>query len=84
MLALVNDGATHIGVATDYVSESFRNNLWTDYKDGSGIEADLLAQFPLLEEALTALGMVVWPMVEYEADDALAAASADHRQGQAG
>ncbi len=75
MLALVQGGATHIGVATDHVIESFRNRLWPGYKDGSGIQPDLLAQFPLLEEALTALGMVVWPMIEYEADDAMAAAA---------
>lgn len=76
MLALVKDGATHIGVATDHVIESFRNDLWPGYKTGAGIDPDLHAQFPLLEDALRALGMVVWPMVEYEADDALAAAAA--------
>jgi 5'-3' exonuclease len=75
MLALVKDGATHIGVATDHVIESFRNELWPGYKTGAGIDPDLWAQFPLLEEALTALGMTVWPMVEHEADDALAAAA---------
>src|SRR3954463_3042877 len=68
-------GDTHLGVATDHVIESFRNKLWPGYKTGAGIEADLLAQFPLLEEALSALGMAVWPMVEFEADDALAAAA---------
>jgi 5'-3' exonuclease len=67
--------ATHIGVATDHVIESFRNRLWPQYKDGSGIDPLLWAQFPLLEEVLTAFGVVVWPMVEYEADDALAAAA---------
>jgi 5'-3' exonuclease len=67
--------ATHIGVATDHVIESFRNTLWASYKDGSGIDPLLFAQFPLLEEVLTAFGVVVWPMVEYEADDALAAAA---------
>ena len=67
--------ATHIGVATDHVIESFRNRLWAGYKDGSGIDPLLFAQFPLLEEVLTAFGIVVWPMVEYEADDALAAAA---------
>jgi 5'-3' exonuclease len=67
--------ATHIGVATDHVIESFRNDLYPGYKTGEGIEPELLAQFPLLEEALTAFGVVVWPMVEYEADDALAAAA---------
>ena len=74
MLALIREGATHIGVATDHVIESFRNQLWPGYKTAEGIEPELLAQFPLLEEALTALGIVVWPMVEYEADDALASA----------
>lgn len=69
-------GATHVGVATDHVIESFRNDLWPGYKTGAGIDPDLRAQFPLLEEALTAAGIVVWPMVEWEADDALAAAAA--------
>jgi 5'-3' exonuclease len=63
-------------VATDHVIESFRNDLWPGYKTGDGVEADLLAQFPILEDALAALGVVVWPMVEFEADDALAAAAA--------
>jgi 5'-3' exonuclease len=76
MLGMITAGATHVAVATDHVIESFRNRLWRGYKTGAGIEADLLAQFPLLEEALTALGLVVWPMIEYEADDALAAAAA--------
>ncbi|HYE88531.1 MAG TPA: 5'-3' exonuclease H3TH domain-containing protein [Vicinamibacterales bacterium] len=67
--------ATHIGVATDKVIESFRNDLWPGYKTGEGIDPALLSQFPLLEEALTAFGIKVWPMVEYEADDALAAAA---------
>lgn len=67
--------ATHIGVATDHVIESFRNGLWPGYKTSEGIDPNLLAQFPLLEEALTAFGIKVWPMVEYEADDALAAAA---------
>ena len=75
ILAMINGGATHVGVATDHVIESFRNRLWAGYKTGDGIEPDLKAQFPLLEDALAALGVVVWPMVEYEADDALAAAS---------
>jgi 5'-3' exonuclease len=82
MLALVKDGATHIGVATDHVIESFRNDLWPGYKTGAGIDPDLWSQFPLLEEALTALGMVVWPMVEHEADDALAAAAAKAAEDQ--
>jgi 5'-3' exonuclease len=73
---LLRDGATHIGVATDHVIESFRNGLWPGYKTGDGIDPDLFAQFPLLEEALVAAGIVVWPMVEFEADDALAAAAA--------
>jgi len=76
VLGLINRGATHVGVATDHVIESFRNRLWPGYKTGEGIEPDLLAQFPLLEEALGMLGVVVWPMIEHEADDALAAAAA--------
>src|SRR5271163_2588454 len=75
VLGMIEEGATHLGVATDHVIESFRNKLWADYKTGDGIEPELWAQFPLLEEALTALGVVVWPMVEFEADDALAAAA---------
>jgi 5'-3' exonuclease len=75
MLALTREGATHIGVATDHVIESFRNDLWSEYKTGEGVDPELLAQFPLLEEALTALGIVVWPMIEFEADDALASAA---------
>jgi 5'-3' exonuclease len=69
-------GATHVAVATDHIIESFRNRLWAGYKTGAGIEPDLLAQFPLLESALSALGVEVWPMVEFEADDALAAGAA--------
>jgi len=76
VLGMRNQGATHIAVATDKVIESFRNALWPGYKTGEGIEPDLLAQFPLLEEVLAAAGIVVWPMVEFEADDALAAAAA--------
>ena len=72
---MLNGGATHVGVATDHVIESFRNDLWPGYKTGEGIEPDLLSQFPLLEDALVAFGVVVWPMVEYEADDALGAAA---------
>jgi 5'-3' exonuclease len=75
VLGMVNRGATHVGVATDHVIESFRNRLWPGYKTGAGIDPDLLSQFGLLEEALAALGVMVWPMVEYEADDALAAAA---------
>jgi 5'-3' exonuclease len=76
VLGLINRGATHVGVATDHVIESFRNALWPGYKTGAGIEPDLLSQFGLLEHALSAMGVVVWPMVEFEADDALAAAAA--------
>jgi 5'-3' exonuclease len=73
---MITGGATHIGIATDHVIESFRNRLWPGYKTGEGVEPDLLAQFPLLEEACAAFGFTVWPMVELEADDALAAAAA--------
>ena len=73
---LVRDGATHIGIATDHVIESFRNALWPGYKTGEGIDPALWAQFPLLEEALRAWGLTVWPMVEVEADDALGSAAA--------
>jgi 5'-3' exonuclease len=73
VLGMIRGGATHVAVATDHVIESFRNGLWPGYKTGEGIAPDLLAQFPLLEEALSAAGVVVWPMVEFEADDALAA-----------
>jgi 5'-3' exonuclease len=72
---MIEDGATHIGVATDHVIESFRNDLWPDYKTGAGIEAVLRAQFHPLEEVLAAMGVVVWPMIEFEADDALASAA---------
>src|SRR5215472_15433394 len=72
---MIKGGATHIAVATDHVIESFRNQLWPDYKTGEGVEPDLLQQFPLLEDVLSAAGVVVWPMVEFEADDALAAAA---------
>ncbi len=75
VLQLVETGATHVGVATDHVIESFRNRLWADYKTGDGIEPALLSQFHPLEEALTAMGVVVWPMIELEADDALASAA---------
>jgi 5'-3' exonuclease len=73
---MLQGGATHVGVATDHVIESFRNGLWPGYKNGEGIDPDLFAQFPLLEEALVAAGITVWPMVEFEADDALASAAA--------
>ena len=75
VLQLLENDGTHIGVATDHVIESFRNRLWPDYKTGAGIEPALLAQFHPLEEALAAMGVVVWPMVELEADDALASAA---------
>jgi 5'-3' exonuclease len=72
---MIEDGATHIGVATDHVIESFRNDLWPGYKTGAGIERALRAQFHPLEEALASMGIVVWPMVDLEADDALASAA---------
>jgi 5'-3' exonuclease len=75
VLRMVKDGATHLAVATDHVIESFRNDLWSGYKTGEGIEPALWAQFPLLEQVLSAAGIVVWPMVEFEADDALASAA---------
>jgi 5'-3' exonuclease len=75
VLGMIRDGATHVAVATDHVIESFRNALWPGYKTGEGIESDLLKQFPLLEDTLRAAGLVVWPMIEFEADDALAAAA---------
>src|SRR5574341_2055649 len=71
----IEAGATHLGVATDHVIESFRNGLWAGYKTGEGIEPALLAQFHPLEEALAAMGIAVWPMTELEADDALASAA---------
>jgi 5'-3' exonuclease len=83
VLGMIGAGAAHIAVATDRVIESFRNGLWPGYKTGEGIEPDLWAQFPLLEETLSAAGIAVWPMVEFEADDALAsgalAAARDER-----
>jgi 5'-3' exonuclease len=83
VLQMVADGATHLGVATDHVIESFRNDLWSGYKTGAGIEPALRAQFEPLEDAFSAMGIAVWPMVELEADDALASAAAlaaaDHR-----
>lgn len=75
VIAMLEDGVTHLGVATDHVVESFRNDLYDEYKSGEGIDADLLQQFHPLEDALRALGIVVWPMVEFEADDALASAA---------
>jgi 5'-3' exonuclease len=76
ILQMIEGGATHIGVATDHVVESFRNELYPGYKTSEGVAPELLAQFPILEDALRALGVVVWPMAEFEADDALASAAA--------
>src|SRR5512134_3823570 len=75
VLEMIEQGATHVGVATDHVIESFRNRLWSGYKTGEGVERALRAQFHPLEEALAAMGVAVWPMVELEADDALASAA---------
>src|SRR5882724_7348093 len=76
VLEMIEGGATHLGVATDHVIESFRNELWSGYKTGEGIEPALWAQFHPLEDALRAMGVVVWPMINLEADDALASAAA--------
>ena len=75
VVSMIERGATHLGVATDHVVESFRNNLYPGYKTSEGVPPELLSQFPVLEEALEAMGVVVWPMVDYEADDALASAA---------
>jgi 5'-3' exonuclease len=75
LLQLVADGATHIGVATDHIIESFRNDLWPGYKSSAGMPRELLAQFPVVEEAMAAAGFVVWPQVTHEADDAMASAA---------
>src|SRR5579863_4240158 len=80
VLSMIEGGATHIGVATDHVVESFRNDLYPGYKTSEGVAPELLSQFPILEEALQAMGVVVWPMVEFEADDALASAAAKAAQ----
>src|ERR1700674_2822672 len=86
VLSMIEGGATHIGVATDHVVESFRNDLYPGYKTSEGVAPELLSQFPVLEEALEAMGVVVWPMIQFEADDALASAAAkaatDDRVGQ--
>ena len=86
VLSMIERGATHLGVATDHVVESFRNDLYPGYKTSEGVPPELLSQFPVLEETLEAMGLVVWPMVYYEADDALAAAAdkaaRDYRVGQ--
>jgi 5'-3' exonuclease len=76
VLRMIADGATHVGVATDHIIESFRNDLWSDYKTGDGVDRALLAQFTPLEDSLRAMGVAVWPMIELEADDALASAAA--------
>lgn len=75
ILGMIKQGATHVGVATDHIIESFRNQLWPGYKTGEGVDPNLLSQFPLLEDAISALGVTVWPMIEFEADDALASAA---------
>jgi 5'-3' exonuclease len=80
VLSMIEGGATHIGVATDHVVESFRNDLYAGYKTSQGVPPELLSQFPILEQALDAMGVRVWPMVEFEADDALAAAA--HKAAQ--
>src|SRR5579871_3875591 len=82
VLSMIEAGATHIGVATDHVVESFRNDLYPGYKTSEGVEETLLSQFPILEEALQAMGILVWPMIEFEADDALASAAAKAAQNQ--
>jgi 5'-3' exonuclease len=75
ILSMIERGATHVGVATDHIVESFRNDLYAGYKTSEGVDPQLLSQFPILEDALTAMGVVVWPMVYFEADDALASAA---------
>ena len=82
VLSMIERGATHIGVATDHVVESFRNGLYPGYKTSDGVPPELLSQFPILEEALEAMGAVVWPMVYFEADDALASAAAKAAQDE--
>src|SRR5437588_9738760 len=82
VLSMIEGGATHIGVATDHVVESFRNELYSGYKTSEGVPEDLLSQFPVLEEMLEAMGVKVWPMVYFEADDALASAAAKASQDQ--
>ena len=77
VLSMIERGTTYLGVATDHVVESFRNDLYPGYKTSEGVPRELLSQFPILEEALEAMGVIVWPMVEYEADDALASAAAE-------
>src|SRR5437762_10896148 len=77
---MMERGATHVGVATDHVIESFRNDLYLDYKTSEGVDPALLSQFPILEHALQSMGVLVWPMIEFEADDALASAAAKAAQ----
>ncbi len=81
VLSMMESGATHIGVATDHVVESFRNDLYPGYKTSEGVDPELLSQFPILEQALEAMGVMVWPMIDFEADDALAAAAAKAAKG---
>jgi 5'-3' exonuclease len=83
LMLLTSPGVTHVGVAFDHVIESFRNNLYAGYKTGAGVDPTLLAQFPLAEKAVAALGVVVWPMVKFEADDALATATARFKKNKA-
>src|SRR5512138_3303848 len=82
LMLVTSPGVTHVAVAFDHVIESFRNDLYTGYKTGEGVDPHLLAQFPLAEEAVSALGLVVWPMVEFEADDALATAAARFKKNK--
>lgn len=82
LMLLQSDGVTHVGVAFDHVIESFRNDLYTGYKTGEGVDPNLLAQFPLAEQAVAALGVVVWPMVEFEADDAIGTAATRFKKGK--
>jgi 5'-3' exonuclease len=82
LMLVTSPGVTHVAVAFDHVIESFRNELFTGYKTGEGVDPNLLAQFPLAEEAVSALGIVVWPMVEFEADDALATAAARFKKNK--
>jgi 5'-3' exonuclease len=82
LMLLTSPGVTHVGVAFDHVIESFRNDLYTGYKTSEGVDPNLLAQFPLAEEAVSALGVIVWPMVEFEADDALATAAARFKKNK--
>ena len=80
VLSMIEGGATHVGVATDHVIQSFRNDLYLVYKTGEGVDPALLSQFPILEEALESMGVLVWPMIKFEADDALASAAAKAAQ----